>query len=108
MTADDSSKRVSWRELAAAAVIGFLAGYGAVALVSHFVLGYRMTVGTLPPRPCSLGLQPHTRPLVTAAGYEASQHTHRSAGISELSRTGAPVLCGADKCYLSPGMRTLS
>lgn len=95
MTADDTEHRVSWRELAAAAVIGFLAGYGAVALVSHFVFGYRVTVGALPPRPCSLGFQHHTQPLVDAAGYGASQPLQRSVDISGLSRTGAPMLCRA-------------
>ena len=95
MIADESEHRVSWRELAAAAVIGCLAGYGAVALAYHFVLGYRMTVGAMPSRPCGLGIQPQARPLAAAAGHKAPQQLQRSADVYTLSRKGALVMSRA-------------
>ena len=89
MTSDESEQKVYWWELAAAAVIGFLAGYGAVALASRFVSHNSVATGTLPSRPCSLAFPPQSRPPVTAAGYEAAQQMQHGADVYRLSRKGA-------------------
>lgn len=93
MAEDEVEQRISWRELAAAAVIGFLAGYGAVALVSHFVVGFRLTVGNLPPHPCGFGVRHPPQPLITAAQLP-SWALKRSAGFYHPTSKGAPLSAG--------------
>ena len=101
MTDAEHEHRVSFRELVAAAVIGFLAGYGAVALVSHFVVGYRLTVGTLPSRPCIYGLQPRAQPVLTVAGGDPSWVLQQRADAYHLPGKGAPNQQGR-ACTLMP------
>ena len=80
---DDEEQAATWRELAVAAVFGFLAGYGAVALVTHLIVGYQYTAGTLHPWPCSPGLQPAS---TMSEGARALKH---GTGATANAQTGA-------------------
>ena len=83
MTDEDAEQAATWRELAIAAVFGFLAGYGAVALVTHLIVGYQYTAGTLHPWPCSPGLQPAS---TMSEGARALKH---GTGATANAQTGA-------------------
>jgi hypothetical protein len=85
MTDADDERTASCRDLTIAAVIGFLAGYGAVALVSHLIIGYHFTAGTLPPRPCSPGLH-SAHPL-----GEGGQAWELNGGVSSHVHGGASI-----------------